>query len=167
MVKMLSLLLFLCVQLVVFAPLTFATSEPTDAVPENARCTVCGMFVAKYPNWLARVHYDTPDKTLFFDGVKDMMVFYFSPEKYGSTSRETIKEMYVRDYYTLKWLRAEEAYFVAGSNVYGPMGHELVPFQSKEAAEAFSKDHHGQKILAFHEITPALIESLRLNQKMR
>ena len=167
MTKALFLFLFIYIQLVAFTSLGLANTEATDTVPDNARCSVCGMFVAKYPNWLAQIHHDSPDETKFFDGVKDMMVFYFNPQKYGGPSRETIKSIFVKDYYSLKWLEAKEAFYVVGSDVYGPMGHELIPFESKEAAESFSKDHHGKNILTFAEITSDLIESLRVSQKMK
>ena len=161
------LLLFIIIQLPLFIPVCFAEGAATDAVSDNTRCTVCGMFVAKYPNWLTRIHYDGLEQTKYFDGVKDMMVFYFNPEKYGAASRESIRAIFVRDYYSLNWLSAQEAFYVVGSDVYGPMGHELIPFATREAAESFSKDHHGKNILAFDEITPELIESLRLGQRMR
>jgi nitrous oxide reductase accessory protein NosL len=74
--------------------------------------------------------------------------------------------MYIKDYYSLNWLSAKEAYYVIGSDVYGPMGHELIPFETREAAESFSKDHKGKEILTFDKITPGLIESLRLGQRM-
>ena len=167
MIKNLFLLLFIYIQLVIFIPAVSGNTEAADTVPDNVRCPVCGMFVSKYPNWLARMHYDSPDKTEFFDGVKDMMAFYFTPQKYGGVSREAIRGIYVKDYYSLKWLAAKEAFYVIGSDVYGPMGHELIPFGSREAAESFSRDHHGKNILAFDEITPDLIESLRMSQKMR
>jgi nitrous oxide reductase accessory protein NosL len=125
------------------------------------------MFVAKYPNWLAQINYDAPEQTKIFDGVKDMMVFYFNPEGYGGASRETIREIFVKDYYSLKRVPAKETFYVVGSDVYGPMGHELIPFETRAAAESFSKDHHGREILTFEEITPELIESLRAGQRMR
>ena len=165
--KVFFLFLFIYIQLVAFTSLGIANTEATDIVPENARCSVCGMFVAKYPNWLAQINYDSPDETKFFDGVKDMMVFYFNPQKYGGPARETIKGIFVKDYYTLTWLEAKKAFYVVGSDIYGPMGHELIPFESKEAAESFSKDHHGKSILTFAEITSDLIESLRISQKMK
>ena len=155
------------IQLVLSAPTSFAGNEPVDTVSEQTRCSVCGMFVAKYPNWLTRIHYDGLEQTKYFDGVKDMMVFYFNPEKYGAASRESIRAIFVRDYYSLTWLSAQEAFYVVGSDVFGPMGHELIPFGTRGAAESFSKDHHGKNILAFDEITPELIESLRLGQRMR
>ncbi len=168
MIKISRILLLLTfLQLVVFTTSGIADTEVTNTIPDQVRCTVCGMFVAKYPNWLAQVHYDNLEQTQFFDGVKDMMVFYFNPERYGGKSRETIRDIYVKDYYSLDWLSAKEAFYVVGSDVYGPMGHELIPFAAREAAESFSKDHHGKEILIFDNITPELIESLRAGQRMR
>ena len=54
-----------------------------------------------------------------------------------------------------------------GSDVYGPMGHELIPFSSQDGAENFMKDHHGKEILTFDKITPELIKSMRVGQRMR
>lgn len=160
-------LLFITIQLVVSVPMGFANGVATDTVSDQTRCTVCGMFVAKYPNWLARIQYSDPTQTRFFDGVKDMMVFYFNPERYDGPPREAIQDIFVKDYYSLNWLSAREAFYVIGSDVYGPMGHELIPFTTGEAAESFSKDHHGKEVLSFDDITPELIESLQAGQKMR
>jgi copper chaperone NosL len=96
-----------------------------------------------------------------------MMVFYFNPEQYGGPSRETIKDIFVKDYYSLNQLPAKDAFYVIGSDIYGPMGHELIPFASRDAADSFLKDHHGKEVLPFDKITPELIESLREGQKMR
>jgi len=164
---MLGVILLIYFHLIAFAASGLANSAATDTVPADVRCSVCGMFVAKYPNWLAQIQYGTSGKTKFFDGVKDMMVFYFEPQKYGGASREAIVGIFVKDYYSLKWLEAQKAFYVVGSDIYGPMGHELIPFASEEAAESFYKDHHGKEILTFDDITPELIESLRMSQKMR
>ena len=141
--------------------------QSSDEVSSDTRCSVCGMFVAKYPNWLTKIHYDDLKKVRFFDGVKDMMVFYFNPAQYNGPPREEIKEIQVKDYYSLQWLSAKEALYVIGSDVYGPMGHELIPFSTREGAENFMKDHHGKEILTFDKITPELIKSMRVGQRMR
>ena len=39
-------------------------------------CPVCGMFVAKYPDWVAQVRFKD-EKTVFFDGAKDFFKYYF------------------------------------------------------------------------------------------
>jgi len=90
-----------CMQLFTSGVTQFAGAEATDSVSAQTRCTVCGMFVAKYPNWLSQIQYENPEQTKFFDGVKDMMVFYFNPEHYGGIPSEAIKNIYVKDYYSL------------------------------------------------------------------
>ena len=64
------------------------------------------------------------------------------------------------DYYTLEPIVAVTAFFVAGSDVYGPMGRELIPFKSEADAAAFMKDHKGRRILTFEQVTPLIIEQL-------
>ena len=161
------LLLFLAVQLAPVAALQPASAGAADVVTGQTRCPVCGMFVAKYPDWQAQVHYEKLSEARFFDGMKDLMVFYFEPERFDAPPRKAIKDIFVKDYYSLSWISAQEAFFVTGSDVYGPMGHEFIPFATREAAESFSKDHHGKEILTFGEITPERVESLRAGQRMR
>ena len=48
------------IQLLVFTPGLYANGKATDTVSSQVRCSVCGMFVAKYPNWLAQIQYDNP-----------------------------------------------------------------------------------------------------------
>ena len=53
-----------------------AKPSPTD------KCPVCGMFVAKYPDFVARISFKDGSYA-FFDGVKDMMKYYFNLAKYN------------------------------------------------------------------------------------
>ncbi len=132
-------------------------SNITFQVPKEAKCPVCGMFVAKYPKWAAMMQ--VGDKKFYFDGVKDMMKFYFYDQTF-QFKRSKINKVLVQDFYTFKVLDARDAFYVAGSNVYGPMGKELIPFESLKEAKNFFKDHKGQKILRFNQITLDLIKSL-------
>lgn len=143
-----------------------AVAAPKDNVSPDSRCSVCGMFVAKYRNWITQILH-TDNSLQFFDGVKDMMVYYFNPTQYGAHSQEMIKEIWVKDYYDLKWMDGRSAYYVIGSDIYGPMGKEFIPFSSREAAESFLKDHKGEKILTFKEITNDLVQAMRSGMKMR
>lgn len=124
-------------------------------VPKDAKCPVCGMFVHKYPKWAAKM--EIGDHTHYFDGVKDMMKFYFYPNSYGHKHNKGYeKKMYVSDYYTLNQIDAKKAWYVIGSNVYGPMGHELIAFKAKKDAEVFLKNHYAKRILSFKEIDEEL-----------
>ena len=129
-------------------------------VPENAKCPVCGMFVAKFQNWAGEI--EAKDGThYYFDGVKDMMKFHFEPDRYDVPLKPgQIEAVRVSDYYELAPIDAKKAWYVIGSNVYGPMGDELIPFRSKVDAEIFSKDHFGKSIVSFEEIDAKLIHGL-------
>lgn len=141
-------------------------AAPLDEIPSKERCPVCGMFVAKYRPWLSQLHYDSQE-IVMFDGVKDMMAYYFQPDKYGGKGSAKVLEIHVKDYYSQKWIDGKEALYVIGSDVYGPMGHELIPFSSKAAADNFLKDHHGKEIINFQEITLERINIMRKGMTMK
>ncbi|MEA3523562.1 MAG: nitrous oxide reductase accessory protein NosL [Campylobacterota bacterium] len=128
-----------------------ATVNPI-IVPKDAKCPICGMFVAKYPKWAAKIT-TKEHKEYYFDGNKDLMKYYFD-------TKENLDKILVTDYYNITALQAKSAWYVIGSNVYGPMGHELISFASKADAESFKSDHFGKKILSFSEITPKVIATL-------
>ncbi len=154
-------LLFLLLQL----PQIVDAQSP-DQVTAKSRCPVCGMFVAKHPNWICRIDQEGKPP-LFFDGVKDMMIYYFTPEKFGGQKVEASAKIMVKDYYTLDWIDGHKAFFVGGSDVYGPMGNELIPFSSEAAAKSFQADHKGKDVFAFDQITEQYVETLRHGQMMR
>jgi nitrous oxide reductase accessory protein NosL len=115
------------------------------------------MFVSKYPKWAAMM--TIGGKTYYFDGVKDMMKYYIFDGDFPY-ARQAIEAMLVTDYYTLEAFDAKHAYYVSGSDVYGPMGHELIPFKTLESAQTFKREHHGKKILRFEEITDTTVMRL-------
>jgi nitrous oxide reductase accessory protein NosL len=142
-----------------------AFGAPVEKIDPKERCSICGMFVAKYDDWVVQLRF-ADNSVEFFDGVKDMMVFYHNPGKYSLMEQKDIREVWVKDYYTLKWLDGLIAYYVVGSDVYGPMGKEFIPFSTKAAAENFFKDHKGTKVLRFNEITDDFVQSMRTKSKM-
>lgn len=150
----------------VFASSATAQDTGSYVVGKKDRCPVCGMFVAKYQNWWTRVQHES-GKVHYFDGVKDLMAYYFTPQSFGGVEGDKINDVRVKDYYTQKWIDGKSAFYVMGSDVHGPMGHELVPHESMDAAQNFLQDHKGKKIVAFSEITPELIQSLRKGHMMK
>lgn len=128
-------------------------------VPKNEKCPVCGMVVSKFPKWAAEISYEKKGavKQLYFDGVKDMMKFYLNAKKYGY-KKINIRDINVTDYYTQKALDGKKAFYVEGSDVYGPMGKELIPFESEDSAKAFAQDHNGNIITAFDKISGNLLK---------
>ena len=137
-----------------------AKQKTPSPPPAQAKCPVCGMFVGKYPDWVSSLTFKNAT-TVYFDGPKDMFTYFLDPGKYDpARKRSDIAALYVKDYYSLLSIDGRQAYYVSGSNVSGPMGKELVPFEKHADAEGFRKDHQGKKVLRFGEITPALLKSL-------
>ena len=137
-----------------------AGSLPPRSPSARDKCPVCGMFVAKYPDWTAQVRFKD-QKTVFFDGAKDFFKYYFKIKSYlPGRSPADIGTVYVTDYYTLEPIAAAAAFFVVGSDVYGPMGRELIGFSSAETAAEFMRDHCGRRVLRFETVSPELLRSL-------
>lgn len=138
-------------------------------VTKVEKCPVCGMFIYKYPKWAAQIFYEENGikKHWSFDGVKDLMKFYFDPMRWGDykiAKKENITKILVTDYYSQKAIDGTKAYFVIRSDVYGPMGHEFIPFESFADAQTFKKDHFATKIIAFKDITEAKTYDLDFNK---
>ncbi|QXP85981.1 nitrous oxide reductase accessory protein NosL [Methylococcus sp. Mc7] len=138
----------------------FAEIAGVPVLKKTDRCPVCGMFVYKYPKWVAQIVFKD-GSSYFYDGAKDMFKHYFDVAKYTpGKSAADITHMYVTDYYEVELIEAKTAYYVLGSNVLGPMGHELLPFKDQESAQEFLEDHRGKSIVRFHEVTLPLVMSL-------
>lgn len=123
-------------------------------------CPVCGMLVSKYPNWTATVLYKD-GHTHHFDGTKDLFKYLHEFPKYAPGHRaEDISQIAVTDFYNLQRIDARKAWYVLGSDVLGPMGHELVPLATEADAADFMKDHKGKRVLGFGQVTKEVSEKL-------
>jgi copper chaperone NosL len=133
-----------------------ALSKPT----QRDKCPVCGMFVYKYPDYLARISFK--DGTVaFFDGAKDMYKYYFNLSRYNPEKKiSDIESIRVTDYYSLSDVDGIKAFYVLGSDAFGPMGRELIPFEKEREAKEFMRDHMGKSILRFQDITYAIVKGL-------
>lgn len=155
---------YLAVFMLIFSINICYGDEPTIEIKKTDRCPVCGMFVYKYPKWVAEIVFQDGGY-YFYDGAKDMFKHIFDTAKYtaGKTAAN-IKNIYVTDYYDVELIDAKSAFFVLGSDVLGPMGHELLPFKNKESAQEFLEDHQGKSLVTFKEVTPDMIESLDIRE---
>ena len=154
-----KLILTLTLALTLFSPARAEAPKPLKPSAKD-KCPVCGMFVAKYPDWLAQVIFKDGSHA-YFDGAKDMFKYLFNLKKYNpSKNRGDVQVLYVTDYYDLTPINGREAFYVIGSDIYGPMGRELIPFQKEADARGFMKDHKGKTLLKFKEVTPEIIKGL-------
>ena len=136
-----------------------ADFRPVTPTPKD-KCPVCGMFVAKYPDFLAQVIYKDGTYAVF-DGSKDVFKYLFNLRTYAPSRQPSdVGAVYVTDYYALTPIDGKRAWYVMGSDVYGPMGRELIPFAKEAEAKEFLVDHKGKRILRFEEVTPDTLKGL-------
>ena len=118
------------------------------------------MFVTKYPEWVATVLY-RGGHAHHFDGAKDLFKYLLDLPRWAPGHQaENIQLIGVTEYYGLTLVDARKAWYVIGSDVLGPMGHELVPLETKEDAEEFLRDHQGRGIVRYGEVSLALLRQL-------
>ena len=148
--------------LLIFFLVAFSSAEePKDSTPpKKEKCPVCGMFVSMFPDWNSQVKFkDSTYAT--FDGAKCMFKYHLNMKKYSpSKNKNDVTAISVMDYYSNTPINARQAFFVILSDVYGPMGHEPIPFEKEADAKRFLKEHKGKKILRFKDINLTLIKSL-------
>lgn len=139
--------------------------EPALPMPApRDLCPVCGMVVSKYPAWIATVVYKD-GHAHHFDGAKDLFKYLFEVPRYARGHRVAdIARIGVTEYYGLLRIDARQAWYVVGSDVLGPMGHELIPLASRADAEEFLRDHKGRRILRFDEVGKALPDKLDMGR---
>ena len=138
----------------------WSESSQLPAPSTKDTCPVCGMFVSLYPDWVATVLYKD-GHAHHFDGAKDLFKYLLNLPKYApGHARTDIAAIGVTGYYGVTKIDARAAWYVIGSDVLGPMGHELVPLTTRAEAEEFQRDHKGERIVRFDDVTPALLENL-------
>jgi nitrous oxide reductase accessory protein NosL len=90
-----------------------------------------------------------------------MFKYLFDMKRYDPSKKtEDVEAIRVKDYYQLSWIDARKAWYVLGSDVFGPMGRELIPLDKEADAKEFMKDHQGKRILIFPDVTREVIKPL-------
>jgi nitrous oxide reductase accessory protein NosL len=139
---------------------SFAGEAEEGTAARRTKCPVCGMFVAPYVDWNATIAFSDSFSAIF-DGSKDMFKYYLDIRKYApARDKDMITSITVKDYFSKEDIDARKAYYVIWGDVYGPMGHEPIPFAKEADAKKFLKKHHGKKVLRFTDITLKLLHDL-------
>ena len=146
-----------------FCVLVLPSQAQPLIVPEPGdrdTCPVCGMFVARYPEWIATVVYKD-GHAHHFDGAKDLFKYLLELARWAPGHRtEDITTIAVTDYYVVQRIDARAAWYVIGSDMLGPMGHELIPHATEAEAQEFLRDHKGVRVLRFGDVTLDLLRKL-------
>ncbi|MEM6297985.1 MAG: nitrous oxide reductase accessory protein NosL [Bacteroidota bacterium] len=125
-------------------------AETPVEVVENFDCSHCGMPSKDFPKWNTTMKAEESVKMTCSPRCM------FLIDRNGEIQ---VEPSTVVDYFTTQPIDAKSAFYVAKSDVTGPMGHDFVPFDSKEAAEDFQKDHGGE-VYAYDAVTMEVVESV-------
>ncbi|HEY6011754.1 MAG TPA: nitrous oxide reductase accessory protein NosL [Nitrospirota bacterium] len=149
-----------CIMVFVLAAASFAGQNNDGTNARKEKCPVCGMLVSLFPDWNAKVVFaDSTQANI--GGPKDMFKYYRNMKKYNpAQSSDSVKAITVKDYVSKEDIDAFKAFYVIWSDVYGPMGHEPIPFENEADAKKFLSEHKGRQILSFKDITSEVIWSL-------
>lgn len=153
-------LITISMTLTLYAQQHIVLPDGTNTAVEG-NCTVCGMKVGGLLGGNSSYSY-LDDRLIgfagvaaaklrdgsieLFEGARCLFIFNTAPDRFGIT-KDDIKYKYVTDFLSRKMIDVEQASFVLGSKVKGPMGHDLIPFTDKKSADRFSSKYGGKRIV--------------------
>lgn len=116
------------------------TPEPAKIRFGETICAECGMIISqpKYASSFAYAESEGRFKSLPFDDIGDMLAYM---RKHSDLIPVGV---WVHDYTSEEWIDAEGAYYVQSDAIQSPMGHGIVAFADKAAAEKFAVETAGQ-----------------------
>lgn len=128
-------------------------------ISDPDRCPMCGMFPAKRSQTAAAMVL-ADGRTFYFCGNGCLLRTWRNTATYLNILPENIQRMVVRDYFTGAPLDAQRAWWVAGSDVIGPMGKALVALSTEEDLARFKERHGGTRIFQLSQMDDALWAAL-------
>ncbi len=118
---------------------------------ENDSCPVCAMVPQRYPLGKCQIK-TTGGQTIHFCSTQCLFAFLGKPDAYGDAAMDPLL-IWVVDRTSGMWISGRTAFYVLGSKkVFGPMGYEALPFDSRSEAEAFAATNGGETTV-FNDIT--------------
>lgn len=115
-------------------------------------CAHCGMTIEEGSGFTTGAT-DGAGHDVFFDSPK--CLFRWLGQSAGAGARGA----WVTEYFTRTHTPIDDAFYVLGSDVSGPMGADLVPVAPRDRAEHFASSHGG-RVLTRAEVTSEVVEGL-------
>jgi len=128
-------------------------SSSGESPAASPRCAQCGMRTDMAPAFRAGAT-DRQGDPVAFDSPKCLFRWLAGPRGRGAT------EPWVTAYYEQAPRPVDQVRYVVGSDVVGPMGHDLIPVAGEAAAERFRADHDGERVVAREAINGDLLDAL-------
>ena len=116
------------------------------------RCPVCAMQVSKHKKFACAVQLMN-GSTFYFCGAGCMIRSWIHPEIFLGATKEELKRSVVQDYFSGEQVPGRSVYWVAGSDVIGPMGPALVPLKDEQHLDVFKKRHGAKAVFRLSEMT--------------
>jgi copper chaperone NosL len=121
-------------------------------IGDQDRCPVCAMKVNAHKKFSSAIQLTNGD-TFYFCGTGCMIRSWLHPEIFLNASKSELKKSVVQDYFSGQHVNGLAVYWVAGSNVVGPMGPALVPILDEKQVEIFKRRHGGKAVFRLGEMT--------------
>ncbi|MCS7277830.1 MAG: nitrous oxide reductase accessory protein NosL [Aquificaceae bacterium] len=122
-------------------------SQPKEP-SKGERCVVCGMDVNMEPRLTSSQVKLKDGSYRYAESPKHIIQFYLE-------NKEKVAEVWVKDYRSGKWIDGKKAFYIHTSS--GPMGHDLIPFQSRIEAQ---KEAGKGKVYRLTDMDKSLLQRL-------
>ena len=119
------------------------------------RCPVCGMYPARHPKFAAALVLED-GRTFYACSNRCLLQCWRHSQTHLGVPSGAIKRLLALDYFSGAVLDAERAFWVAGSDVVGPMGPALVALQTRRDVDTFIKRHGGSLVFQLHQVDESL-----------
>ena len=158
------LMIFLTTLQPVSAETAATGKQPLDdsgamQISESDRCPVCAMRVRNHSKFASAIQL-ADGTTYYFCGTGCMLRSWMHPDVFLGVEKDRIARAVTRNFFTGAPLDAAAAYWIAGSDIVGPMGPALVPIGDSDEADVFVKRHGGKTIFRLHDLNDQLWETI-------
>lgn len=126
------------------------TGRLVEPVDNRTECTVCLMFPARYPAHKCQVMSGDHD-VYHFCSTQCLFTFLEDPRQYAHKDVAPAL-IWVVDHTDGSWISGRTAYYVVGSNQWGPMGYEAFTFERLADAQKFLQ-RNGGTVLLFKDMS--------------
>ena len=141
--------LLLCFLIVLLGMTNWALAQSVK-IDSHKKCPLCSMYPARYPQFNCQIVFKDGSYEAF-DSAIGLMVYLHFPDKTG-IKLKPVAEIYFKNYFKESWLEADQAFFVTGSEIRGPMGIQFLPVDNEQAANELKEQAKGKDIVQYKMI---------------
>jgi len=129
----------------------FAACSPQSQGPKPPEiqygldiCDACGMMLSE-PRFVSATLLNNGEYRKF-DDIGDMIVYHMDHPD------QQVQAWFVHDNDSEGWLRAEAAFYVVSADITAPMGHGILAFETKGAAQAYASSLQAAQVMSFDQV---------------